>query len=298
MEKAQGINWNKTIQQTYEQMQAIKTGGNAANVIDNKRIRQVAISDITPDPEQPRKHIDHESQDIQELAASIKAHGFINFITVRQKPDGKYIIVSGERRFVAAQVVGLEKIPVMVLAEEKPPLEYAVLQIEENLQRKDLSPIEEAEAYERLHREFGVKQNELAEMIKKDKGYVSKMLRLVRLPQPVKDEIRANNIPVSKEVLINLANYPQEEQTKIWEKIKSKPTELALQSVAPKQPSANQKTSPPEALPCNPEDVLEALKRIIKQQGKEAIFEFISPAKVKKLLQIDVELKTVQSNKS
>lgn len=284
METKQGINWSNAIQETHDQIQALKSGG-PANIIDNKRIRLVSIASISTDPNQPRKLIDSDSEDIKDLAESIKQHGFINFITVRQQ-DGGYIVVSGERRLIAAKLAGMDKIPVMVLAEEKEPLDYCLIQLEENLQRKDLIPLDEAEAYERLHKEFGIKLVEISQMVKKNKGYISKMLHVAQIPESIKSDIRQTKNPVTKEVLMLLSVYPEQEQLKLWEKIKAKPTESVLKAATKTKSKQNRKVT------FKPEDVFDALKRVLELKGIDCIFEYIPKAKAKKLLkQVNIETK-------
>ncbi len=275
MEK-KGINWSNAIQETQQQIQSLRSGG-MSNVIDNKRIRMVAITQIFPDPNQPRKNIDVNSEEIKELADSIKEHGFINFITVAEKENG-YKIITGERRFIAAKVTGLEEIPVMVIGKEMEPLEMALFQLEENLQRKDLTSIEEAEAYERLHKELGVKQVEIATMVKKNKGYVSKMMSIANISPKIKEDIRKTNQAISKEVLISLSTYPEVEQLAIWEKVREKPTEAALKTATKKAKSKRKKQ---EELDAN--EVFNALNKVLKIKGIEYLFHYISPQKAKKL---------------
>lgn len=277
MQEKQAINWSSTIEAAQKQLQALRSG-NEANVIDNKRIRMVSIDSVSRDPEQPRQKIDPASQEIKDLAESIKKHGFINFITVRQHKEG-YVIITGERRFIAAQIAGLEKIPVMVIAQEREELEYALIQIEENIQRKDLTPLEEAEGYERLTIKFKIKQTEIAHMVKKNKGYVSKMLRVAGIPETIKREIRETGVAVTKEVLMLLSGYPEQEQVELWGKIKARPTEAALRAAARKHESGNRGYEE-----MAPSQIMGALQKILAIKGETSIFDYIAPRKARKLL--------------
>jgi ParB family chromosome partitioning protein len=287
MQDKQAINWSSTI---HEASELLRAGTGTSTTVDNKKIRVVAISSIFPDPSQPRKNIDPTSQDIQDLAQSIKQHGFINFIMVRQKDEG-YVIVSGERRFTAAKLIGLEKIPVFVISGEKEATEYCLLQLEENIQRKDLAPLDEAEAYERLQKEFSLKQVDIAEMIKKSKGYVSQMLRIAQIHTAIKDDIRKTCNPVSKEVLWLLSAYPEEEQARIWEQIKSNPTESNLRKATRK----NKEKDDPTEKKIEPNRVFDALQQVLRFKGAEAIFDYIPMEKRKKLLK---EVEKIQSQPS
>lgn len=144
---------------------------------------QLPLSHIERNPNQPRKKFDQTALD--ELAESIRQHGVITPITVRpaDKP-GYYQIIAGERRWRAARLAGLEKIPALVLeAHENEVMELALI---ENLQRQDLNPIEEAEGYDLLMRQFGLTQEEVAHRVVKSRPAVANALRLLALP----DEVR------------------------------------------------------------------------------------------------------------
>ena len=129
--------------------------------------KNLPLAKIEPNPDQPRKVFDQVSLD--ELAESIRLHGVITPITVRKgEKDGYYQIIAGERRWRAARQAGLEDIPAMVLeAEEDEVMELALI---ENLQRQDLNPIEEAEGYERLMKQFGLTQEQVAKRVVKSRS--------------------------------------------------------------------------------------------------------------------------------
>ena len=146
-------------------------------------IKNLPLAKIEPNPDQPRKVFDQVSLD--ELAESIHLHGVITPITVRKgEKDGYYQIIAGERRWRAARQAGLEDIPAMVLeAEEDEIMELALI---ENLQRQDLNPIEEAEGYERLMKQFGLTQEQVAKRVVKSRSAVANALRLLALPSEVR----------------------------------------------------------------------------------------------------------------
>ena len=132
--------------------------------------KKLPLAKIEPNPDQPRKAFDQVSLD--ELAESIRLHGVITPITVRKgEKDGYYQIIAGERRWRAARQAGLEDIPAMVLeAEEDEVMELALI---ENLQRQDLNPIEEAEGYERLMKQFGLTQEQVSKRVVKSRSAVA-----------------------------------------------------------------------------------------------------------------------------
>ena len=146
-------------------------------------VSKIAVSRIEPNPGQPRKVFAQEALD--ELAESIRLHGVITPITVRAgKKEGYYQIIAGERRWRAARQAGLDEIPAMVIeASESEVMELALI---ENLQRQDLNPIEEAEGYEQLMRDYGLTQEQVAQRVVKSRPAVANALRLLQLPGEVR----------------------------------------------------------------------------------------------------------------
>ena len=143
----------------------------------------VSISDLSRNPNQPRQHF--SEQKLDELANSIKKNGVIQPIAVRQsKSDtNKYEIVAGERRWLAAQRAGLHEIPVNIL--ELSDLESLEVAIVENIQRDDLTPIEEARGYKRLSDEFKYDHENISKLMSKSRSHISNTLRLLTLPKDV-----------------------------------------------------------------------------------------------------------------
>lgn len=144
-------------------------------------VEQIKIEQIVANPFQPRKMFDETA--IQELADSIKQHGILQPVIVRKKGK-KYELVVGERRYRAAQAAGLTKVPAIIKSlTEQQMMELAIL---ENLQREDLTPIEEAEAYQSLIEQLGFTQEELAKRLGKSRPYITNHLRLLNLPDAVR----------------------------------------------------------------------------------------------------------------
>ena len=149
------------------------------------RIWQIPIEKLTPSPYQPRTHFAAEK--IKELADSIKDRGILQPIVARKLNNGSFEIIAGERRWRAAQVAGLFEVPVQIkVLSNKEALEIAII---ENVQREDLSPIEEAEAYQRLVREFNFTQQQVAERVGKDRVTVANALRLLQLRLEVREMV-------------------------------------------------------------------------------------------------------------
>ena len=140
----------------------------------------IKISKIEPNRDQPRKNFDKEA--LEALSDSIRQHGVISPITVQKKGD-RYIIIAGERRWRAARMAGLTEIPAYV--GDYSEREIAELSLIENIQREDLNPIEEAQAYRRLMTEFNLKQEEVAERVSKSRSAITNTMRLLKLSEEV-----------------------------------------------------------------------------------------------------------------
>ena len=151
---------------------------------DSEEIHELSPIDIKPNPYQPRQIFNDEK--IQELAASMKEHGVIQPLIVRREGSG-YQLVAGERRLRAVLEAGLEKVPVVVRTMSN--REAMEISLVENLQREDLGPLEEAEAYKRLSDEFGLTQEDIAKRVGKSRPEISNTLRLLKLEPEVKDLI-------------------------------------------------------------------------------------------------------------
>lgn len=155
-----------------------------------KEVETVDINKIEPNSNQPRKAFDEDS--MQELADSIRQHGLIEPLIVKKTDEDFYSIIAGERRWRAARIAGLKDIPVIVKDyNSQQIMEIALI---ENLQREDLNPIEEAEAFKRLIDEFNLKQDEVAEKVCKSRVAVTNSLRLLKLDGRVRDMIIEDKI--------------------------------------------------------------------------------------------------------
>ncbi|HVR61294.1 MAG TPA: ParB/RepB/Spo0J family partition protein, partial [Polyangia bacterium] len=153
-------------------------------------LRTVAIEEIFPSRDQPRQIFDDAR--LSELADSIRTQGVIQPVIVRLRAQGGYELVAGERRWRAAQRAGLHEIPAVV--RDIAPMRAFEMAMVENLQRADLNPIEEAAGYQRLISDFGYTQETLAGRVGKDRTTVTNALRLLRLPESVRDLVVAGRI--------------------------------------------------------------------------------------------------------
>ena len=161
----------------------VGVSGKKENTAD---ILRIPVDMIEPNPFQPRTSFDEEA--LEELSASIKTLGLIQPITVRRIAEGRYQIISGERRYKACRLVGLDTVPAYIRdADEQGMLEMAIV---ENVQREDLDPIELALSYRRLQEECNLSQDELAERVGKKRATVANTIRLLKLPAKVQHDIK------------------------------------------------------------------------------------------------------------
>ena len=184
-------------------------GRGLSSLIGDSEIKEnrtlISISSIIRNKYQPRKVFEKES--LEELTNSIKERGIIQPIIVRKSENiiDKFEIIAGERRWQAAQKAGLHKVPAVVIeADNLKSLEFAIV---ENVQRRDLNPIEEAEGYKRLIDEFSYDQEKVAKFIGKSRAHVSNCLRLLSLPQKIIDHISNEKISQGHaKILVGLEN--------------------------------------------------------------------------------------------
>ncbi|MGE6742449.1 ParB/RepB/Spo0J family partition protein [Allorhizobium pseudoryzae] len=167
--------------------QTVPLGEPSAKTISPDRM--VPIEHITRNPRNPRRMFDEA--ELQDLSSSIRQHGIVQPVVVRPRGSA-FEIIAGERRWRAAQLAGLIEIPVIVRdVDDRTALEIAIV---ENVQRSDLNPLEEALGYEQLIAEHGYTQNDLGEIIGKSRSHVANSLRLLKLPDPVRDMLATGDL--------------------------------------------------------------------------------------------------------
>lgn len=158
---------------------------------DSGSVTSLPLSEIEPDPDQPRKHFDVEA--LTALSNSIRENGLLQPIAVRPKKAGTgYVIIAGERRWRAARMAGLEEVPVLV--KDVTDEQAAALALIENLQREDLDPIEVAEGCRRLIDQYGLTQEQAAQRLGKSRSALTNTLRLLGLPEDVREQVRTGAI--------------------------------------------------------------------------------------------------------
>ena len=187
-------------EEAYENATGELTGGSTTGV---------SIEDIYPNPNQPRKSFDENA--MNDLTNSIREHGIISPIVVNRQPDGRYMIIAGERRYRAAILAGLKEVPVII--REYTEREIQEISLIENLQREDLNPIEAAYGIKRLMEEFSLTQEQLAERLGKSRPAIANTLRLLSLAEEVIDMVRAGKLSAGH--ARTLVPVPKEEQAEL-----------------------------------------------------------------------------------
>ena len=197
---------------------------NSSDYSSVSMMNEIRLEHIETNPYQPRTHFDQDA--LEELAESIRTQGIIQPITVRQLSASKYQLISGERRFQASRMAGLESIPAYVrTANDQQMLEMALI---ENIQRENLNAIEIALSYQRLITECSLRQEELGERVGKKRSTVNNYLRLLKLPPEIQAAIRDNNISMGHaRAIVNVENI--DTQLSIFKRITDE--ELSVRKV-------------------------------------------------------------------
>lgn len=176
---------------------------------EDEKVFSLDIQNVIPNPKQPRQHFDEEG--LQQLASSIKQHGVLQPIVVTPASEGKYLIIAGERRWRASQLAGQKKIPALVRSiEELEQLEVALI---ENVQRVDLSPLEQARSIERLHQQFNVTYENIAERLGKASSTINNLVRLLQLPEAAYTALQEEKISEGHaRAILALKQHPEKQQ--------------------------------------------------------------------------------------
>lgn len=208
--------------------EAAATASPATPVAD--QVAWLKPEQLRGNPNQPRQVFDPEK--LKELSASIKEKGVLQPIVVRRAEPGRFEIIAGERRWRASQMAGLEKVPVLVKdSNDQDVLELALI---ENLQRDDLNPIEEAEAYARLAKDFQLTQNEIAQKVGKERATVANAMRLLELAPKVRELVSRKVLSAGHaKVLLGIADHARQESLAaqiINEQLSVRATERLIQT--------------------------------------------------------------------
>lgn len=248
------------------------------------------IEELRPLKNQPRKVFD--DQKLAELEASIKARGIIQPLVVRRLPD-HYQIIAGERRWRAAQRAGLKKVPVLIQeATEDAAIEMALI---ENIQRENLNPVEEAAAYQSLIQAFDLTQEEVAGRVGKDRSTITNALRLLRLPEPVRDDLASGTLAMGHaRALLSLESVPMQ-MLRVRDQVVAKGLSVRETETLVKRTKKAALSPPPP--PKKPDPNLQALEDNLKQslgtkvriidrkKGGKIEISYFSPDDLERLLE-------------
>lgn len=173
-----------------------------------ERVQQLTVGQVKPNPDQPRKHFDEQA--LGELAESIKNYGIVQPLVVT-KTDDTYLLIAGERRWRAAQIAGLKHVPAIVRSSKE--LEQLEIALVENVQRVDLSPLEQALSIERLHDQFSLSYGDIAKRLSKATTTVNNIVRLLHLPDEAKQALREQRISEGHaRAILALKDLPEKQQ--------------------------------------------------------------------------------------
>jgi ParB family chromosome partitioning protein len=211
-------------------------------------ISQIPVDKITPNPRQPRANFDREQ--LQELAASIREHGVIQpVIVTASEQDDQYVLVAGERRWMAARQAGMPRMPAII--REASDQQLVELALVENVQRADLNPLEAAEAYRQLSQEFGLSHEEISDRVGKSRSAITNTLRLLNLPEPVQKALVDGRISEGHARALLSLPSPQGQtavlQTILKKDLNVRQTEELVRSLSGQKPvRATTPETPPE----------------------------------------------------
>lgn len=231
------------------------------NITEQKRnengVLEIEIEKIKPNPNQPRKNFDEDA--LKELAASIKVHGIVQPIVLNRRPNGDYLIIAGERRWRAAKLCGLDKVPAVV--KNYTDKQIKEISIIENLQREDLNPVEAAKAIKQLMDEYNLTQEVVAERIGKSRSNIANTLRILTLYPDVLKMVEDGKISAGHARTLVVVENPKE-QLRFAQLIVNKNF-----SVRELEKAVKNYTNPQKKIIVKPEQSLE-LKELINQMQK------------------------------
>jgi len=241
--------------------------GDAAAPAGPAGVQVLPVEALSPSPYQPRQAMDETALD--ELAESIRARGILQPLLVRAHPDkaGAYQIIAGERRWRAAQLAQLHEVPVLVRALSD--TEAMAAGLVENLQREDLNPIEEAEGYQRLTRDFQMSQEALGEAVGKSRSHITNTLRVLKLPESVLAHVRAGDLTMGHaRALLSLEDPVRGAQEVMSKGLSVRQTEALAET------TARRPAPPRRAAPSDSSEIEALARRLTERLGLRVKISF------------------------
>ena len=232
--------------------------------VQNSGAQEVEINLIDPNPYQTRRRISEEA--LNELAESVRVSGVVQPVVLRPGADGRFQLVAGERRLLASKRAGRTRIPAVVrqISNEQ-AMEITII---ENLQREDLNPMEQARAFERLSREFGLTQEQIASRTGKDRTSIANFIRLLKLPAAVQEALETGVLSFGHgKVLMSLSGFPEQlekaAQETITRQLSVRQTEELVGRLMNPEAAAQKKSKAVEALDPNVREAQRGLERAL-----------------------------------
>ena len=248
--------------------------------------RSLPLDQVAPNPWQPR--IDFDDEKLREMAESIREHGVVEPLLVRQR-EGGFELIAGERRLRAARLAGLQTVPVVVRdMNDREVLEVTLI---ENLQREDLSALEEAAAYVRLIEDFGATQEDVARRVGKSRPAVANTIRLLQLPQAVRDEMRSGRLSAGHARALLALESPIEQTALARDTIRLglSVRQLEARIRSRKQPRASRRARRDLHVADVEKQLMRSLGTRVRLQARgqrgRIVIEFYSPAELERLLE-------------
>jgi len=240
-------------------LEALISSAGLKNVEKEEKAVYLKITDIKPNPYQPRQEFDEES--LKELCDSIQKKGIIQPVIVRRRAEGSYELIAGERRLRAAKLLNLNEIPAII--RDVSDAESLELSLIENLQRQNLNPIEEANAFQYLINKFGLTQEEVAQVVGKSRVSVTNILRLLKLPLEIQEEIKKGRLSFAHgRLLLEIAD-PQKQKILAQKIIANSLTIKELENLIHNMPTVKSKPKKSLVNPSSLSMVREELQRIL-----------------------------------
>ena len=229
----------------------------------NVGLAEVPVRAIAPNPHQPRGFFDEQA--LKELADSIREHGLIQPLIVVRVSEDQYTLIAGERRWRAAQLAGLDTVPVVV--KDAAPQQMLEMALVENIQRSDLNPLEEALAYKQLAEEFGLTQDQIAVRVGKSRVAVANVLRLLKLPEPIKARLADGLITEGHARALLAVTDAGMQQRLLSQIVKNtlsvRQTEELVRRLLDEQPANTKKKTPPHRVSADSRALEERMQRAL-----------------------------------